>query len=265
MTMTLSAIYRYPLKSCRAQALTHSVLTMRGLQFDREWMVATKEGKYITGRTEPRLLRIRAEPTGDGLWLKAPDCVDLFVPLGNFSENHVADVWENEFLARRGALAADAWLSAYLEQQVYLMWTGPESHRRVKHHPEVPVGFADTYPLLLIGEGSLRELNHRIGREMSMLRFRPNLVIANAEPFAEDTWQRIRIGDVEFQLGKPCERCIMTTFDPDTAIKSPDSEPLRSLAKFRKVAGAVVFGQNLLALGEGELKQGMSIDVLSYF
>lgn len=263
MTITLSAIYRYPLKSCRAQALPRSLLTMRGLQYDREWMVATAEGKYITGRTEPRLLLIDAEPTADGLWLKAPNCVDLFVPLGNFTETHIADVWENEFLARRGALDADAWLSAYLGQQVRLMWTGPESHRRVKRHPEIPLGFADTYPLLLIGEGSLRELNSRIGREMSMLRFRPNLVIANTEPFVEDTWQRIRIGDVEFQLGKACERCIMTTLDPETAAKTPDSEPLRSLAKFRKIDGAVVFGQNLLPLGEGELKQGMAVEVLS--
>nr|WP_314900990.1 MOSC N-terminal beta barrel domain-containing protein [uncultured Deefgea sp.] len=262
--MTLSAIFRYPLKSCRAQSLTTSLLTERGLQFDREWMVATAEGKYITGRTEPRLLLIDAEPTSDGLWLKAPNCVDLFVPLGNFSETHLADVWENEFLALRGALDADAWLSAYLGQQVHLMWTGLESHRRVKRHPEIPVGFADTYPLLLIGEGSLRELSHRIGRDMSMLRFRPNLVIANSEPFAEDTWQRIRIADVEFQLGKSCERCIMTTLDPDTAAKTPDSEPLRSLAKFRKIDGAVVFGQNILALSAGELRRGMSVEVLSF-
>lgn len=263
MTMTLSAIYRYPLKSCRAQSLEQSILTQRGLQYDREWMVATAEGKYITARTEPRLLLIDAKPSEDGLHLSAPQCADLFVPLGHFSESHIADVWENEFLARRGAMEADAWLSAYLGQQVHLMWTGPESHRRVKRHPNIPVGFADTYPLLLIGEGSLRELNHRVGRELSMLRFRPNLVIANSEPFAEDHWQRIRIGDIEFQLDKPCERCILTTIDPDTLARSRDSEPLRSLAKFRKIEGAVVFGQNMLALGEGELRRGMPVEVLS--
>jgi uncharacterized protein YcbX len=263
MTMTLSALYRYPLKSCRAESLTSSLLTTRGLQFDREWMVTTPEGKYITGRTEPRLLLIRAEPTIDGVWLKAPQCVDLFVPLGNFSENHIADVWETEFLARRGALDADAWLSAYLDKQVHLMWTGPASHRRLKNRADIPVSFADTYPLLLIGEGSLRELNHRVGRELSMLRFRPNLVIAKSEPFAEDSWQRIRIGEIEFEIGKSCERCIMTTLDPDTAERSPDQEPLRSLAKFRKTAGAVLFGQNIIALNEGELRLDMPVEVLA--
>lgn len=263
MMMTLSAMYRYPLKSCRAQPLDHSQLTVRGLQFDREWMVSTPEGKYITARTEPRLLLIQAEPTAEGLWLTAPNQTDLFVPLSSFSENHLADVWETEFLARRGALDANAWLSAFLNQPVHLMWTGPASHRRLKNHPEIPVSFADAYPLLLIGEGALRELNHRVGRELSMLRFRPNLVIANSEPFAEDHWQRIRIGDLEFEISKPCERCIMTLLDPDTASASPDQEPLRSLAKFRKIAGAVVFGQNIISHSEGELQVGMPVEVLA--
>ena len=263
MMMTLSAMYRYPLKSCRAEILRSSQLTARGLQFDREWMVATPQGQYITGRTQPRLLLIRAEPTPDGVWLKAPQQADLFVPLGSFSENHLADVWDSQFLARRGALDADAWLSAFLNQQVHLMWTGPASHRRLKNQPDIPVSFADGYPLLLIGEGSLRALNHRVARELSMLRFRPNLVIAKSEPFAEDQWKRIRIGDIEFEISKPCERCIMTLLDPDTATASPDQEPLRSLAQFRKIGGAVVFGQNIIPHGEGELRLGMPVEVLA--
>ena len=260
--LTLAALYRYPLKSCHAESMTSSLVDGRGLPFDREWMVASASGKYITGRTEPRLLLIHAEPTLDGVWLRAPSMADLFVAHGSFVENHLADVWENEFLARRGARDADAWLSAYLGKTVHLMWTGPASHRRLKNHPEQAIRFVDTYPLLLIGEGSLNALNQRVGRELSMLRFRPNLVVAGSEPFAEDHWRRILIGEIEFEIAKPCERCLMTTLDPDTAERSPDSEPLRSLAKFRKSGSAVFFGQNIIALGEGELRAGMRIEVL---
>ena len=264
MTMLLSALYRYPLKSCRAQALSQSPLDVRGLPQDREWMIANSAGVQITARTEPRILLICAEVTPDGLWLKAPGMADLFVALAQFNELHQADVWETEFLARRGAVDADAWLSAYLNQSVHLMWLGLEPHRRLKNHPDVAISFVDTYPLLIIGEGSLQALNARIGRELAMLRFRPNLVIANSAPFAEDTWQRIRIGEVEIELSKPCERCLMTTLDPDTAERSRDSEPLRSLAQFRKMGAAVVFGQNARVVQGGALQLGLPVAVLSH-
>ncbi|EGH46056.1 MOSC:MOSC, N-terminal beta barrel protein, partial [Pseudomonas syringae pv. pisi str. 1704B] len=118
------------------------------------------------------------------------------------------------------------------------------------------VGFADGFPLLLIGQGSLDDLSARMGRPQEMLRFRPNLVIEGAEAFAEDGWKRIRIGDIEFQLLTPCARCILTTVDPATGERSADREPFATLKTYREVEGNVLFGQNVANEGWASLKWG---------
>ncbi len=95
-----------------------------------------------------------------------------------------------------------------------------------------------------------------------MLRFRPNLVIEGAEAFAEDGWKRIRIGDIEFHLLKACARCILTTIDPATGERSADREPFATLKSYREVEGNVMFGQNMVNDGPGELEVGMSVEIL---
>uniref|UniRef100_UPI001A9DDFD1 MOSC domain-containing protein n=1 Tax=Pseudomonas sp. 100_A TaxID=2813571 RepID=UPI001A9DDFD1 len=122
--------------------------------------------------------------------------------------------------------------------------------------------FPDGFPLLLIGQSSLDELNHRIGRPMEMLRFRPNLVVKGAQPFAEDGWKRIRIGTLVFRVLKPSVRCIFTTLDPATGERSLDREPLTTLKTFREGDGDILFGQNLAADGAGWLEVGMQVEVL---
>ena len=124
------------------------------------------------------------------------------------------------------------------------------------------VAFADGYPLLLIGQASLEDLSQKVGRELEMLRFRPNLVIEGSEAYAEDSWKRIRIGDVEFRVVKSCARCILTTIDPQTGERSADREPLASLQKYRSEADGAVFGQNLVNDGNGRLQVGMPVTIL---
>jgi len=116
--------------------------------------------------------------------------------------------------------------------------------------------------LLLIGQGSLDELDRRVGRPMEMLRFRPNLVVQGAEPFAEDGWKRIRIGTLEFRLLKPSVRCIFTTIDPATGERSEDREPMATLRTFREKEGDILFGQNLAVDGSGWLEVGMGVEIL---
>jgi uncharacterized protein YcbX len=142
------------------------------------------------------------------------------------------------------------------------MWIGATTARRVKTDSDVPLTFADGYPLLLIGQASLDALSARLGRPLAMARFRPNLVVSGAEAFAEDSWKRIRIGGTTFRLAKPCERCVFTTVDPDSGRKALDQEPLRTLAKFRKTPEGVLFGQNVIAEGSTELVLGMPVEVL---
>ena len=122
-------------------------------------------------------------------------------------------------------------------------------------------GFADGYPILLISEPSLQDLNSRLDAPMPMNRFRPNLVVNGCEPFAEDTWNRIRVGDVQLAVVKPCARCVVTTFDKDTLARS--KEPLRTLGRYRKHPLGAIFGQNVIPLTEGRIRLGMPVEVLS--
>jgi hypothetical protein len=122
-------------------------------------------------------------------------------------------------------------------------------------------GFADGYPILIISEESLAELNARLETPLPMNRFRPNLVVRGCDPFAEDTWKQIRIGKVEMAIVKPCPRCVVTTIDKETLVTS--KEPLKTLNTFRKQVGGAMFGQNVIPLNEGRLNVGMTVEVLA--
>ncbi|WP_374261432.1 MOSC domain-containing protein [Zoogloea sp.] len=258
----LSALHRYPVKSMRGQALDRSPVGPRGLPFDRDWMVATPDGHFVTGRQQPRLVLVDATPVAGGVTLSTPGRADLFVPDAAFTDAIDTTVWGDNFPARQGAAAADAWISDYLGTPLKFLWTGAPTARRVKVAPAVPLSFADGFPLLLIGEASLDDLSGRVGRALSMQRFRPNLVVSGAAAFAEDGWQRIRIGEVNFRITKPCERCVFTTVDPEDGTKGRDQEPLRTLATYRKAPAGVIFGQNVIAEGSGEIRVGMPVEVL---
>lgn len=260
--IVLSALYRYPVKSMRGENLAESRVTPQGLPFDRCWMVADPTGRFVTGRSHPDMVRVSARPSADGVTLSAPGRDDLFVPNAAFTTSFETTVWRDTFPAWRGAPEADAWVSAFLGDRLHFVWTGAQTARRVRVDPAVPLSFADGYPLLLIGQASLDDLSERVGRALPMARFRPNLVVAGAAPFAEDGWKRIRIGGVVFRIEKPCERCVFTTVDPETGAKSLDQEPLRTLATYRKTPDGVIFGQNVIAEGEGSLVPGMPVEVL---
>lgn len=246
----------------RGESLDASPVGAHGLPYDRMWMVADEGGRFVTGRTHPELVLVSARPGPAGVTLSAPGRDELFVPNSAFTEAWPTTVWGSEFPAWRGAAAADAWVSAYLGSRLRFMWIGAATARRVKTDSDVPLTFADGYPLLLIGQASLDALSARLGRPLAMARFRPNLVVSGAEAFAEDSWKRIRIGGAIFRIAKPCERCVFTTVDPDTGHKALDQEPLRTLAKFRKAPDGVLFGQNVIAEGETELVVGMPVEVL---
>jgi hypothetical protein len=93
-----------------------------------------------------------------------------------------------------------------------------------------------------------------------MARFRPNLVVTGCEPYAEDTWHRLRIGELTFRVVKPCSRCVIPTIDLATGERG--EEPTRTLATYRKRDNRIYFGQNVIADGEGELQVGVSVEVL---
>lgn len=266
--MQLSALYRYPLKSACYESLSSSRVEALGLAGDRRWMLVDEtNGRFLTQRLLPQMGRIEARySAAGGLLLAAPGCTGIEVALpGPEAELRGVTVWSDSLRVPDAGDAAAAWCSAFLGRPCRLVQV-PESWARQVDtgyaEPGDKVGFADGFPLLLIGQGSLDDLSARVGRPLEMLRFRPNLVIEGAEPYAEDSWKRIRIGDLEFSVAKGCSRCILTTLDPHTGERSPDREPLATLKSYREREGQVYFGQNLLPRGVGELRVGMQVEVL---
>lgn len=266
--MFLSALYRYPVKSGQAEQLQASQVDAMGLQGDRRWMVVEEDtGRFLTQRAWPLLGRLKAshDPAG-GLLLETPGQAALAVALPPADESlRGVTIWRDSLRVPDAGDAAADWLSTLLGKAVRLVHC-PESRARY-----LPNGyglntdraaFPDGFPLLLIGQASLDELSHRIGRPMEMLRFRPNLVVEGGAPFAEDGWKRIRIGGMTLRVLKPSVRCIFTTLDPQTGERSPDREPLTTLKTFREREGDVLFGQNVAVDGEGRLEVGMQVEVL---
>jgi len=266
--MFLSELYRYPVKSGQAQRLQGSPVDLLGLQGDRRWMVVEEEnGRFLTQRAWPQLSQLKASDGESGeLLLEAPGQVPLqvAVPAADDSLRGVT-IWRDTLRVPDAGDEAAAWLSQLLGKPLRLVYC-PE--QRARYLPNGyglnsdRAAFPDGFPLLLIGQGSLDELNRRIGRPMEMLRFRPNLVVQGAEPFAEDGWKRIRIGELQFRVLKPSVRCIFTTLDPTTGERSLDREPLTTLKTFREKEGDILFGQNLAVDGSGTLEVGMAVEIL---
>ncbi|MCV6610946.1 MAG: MOSC domain-containing protein [Amphritea sp.] len=262
--MQLSQLTVYPIKSTAGIQLDRALLRYAGLAFDRRFVLSDSRGKFITARTHPRLLQIRSALCPEGLWLTAPDQPALQVEYKALrSDYNPVSVWGENISAQRSPEACNQWFSEFLGQPCELLFFGEQSERQVATHPDHPVGFADGYPLLLISEASLSDLNSRCTSPVMMDQMRPNLVVSGCEAFAEDSWKRIRIGTIELELVSPCSRCVLTTVNPVTATRHPLKEPFSILKQYRRGAdGQVYFGQNLIALNEGVLNLNDPVEIL---
>ena len=264
MPLTLSEIMIFPVKSLRGVAVAEAVVEPRGLRGDRRWMVVDAADRFVTQRALPRMALIAAMAQEGGLDLAAPGMAPLHVAEIAARRVRQVTIWRDTVAAHDGGDEAAAWLTAFLGRPCRLVQMPVSTERAVNPafgQPGDIVSFADGYPFLLIGQASLDDLNARLASPLPMRRFRPNLVIAGAEPFAEDGWTRFRIDDIVFRIVKPCARCTIPTVDPDTGVFA-GKEPLRTLATFRKVGSKVLFGQNVIAEGVGTLHIGAQMTIL---
>ena len=263
-SITLSAIYIYPVKSCRGIALTAAQLDDWGLQFDRNWMVVDAAGRFLSQRELPQMALIEPAINADSLHLSAPGMSPLAVPLAVYpGETLSVQIWRDQTQAIDQGERAAAWFSQILGQPVRLVRLGAGYSRPVKPASTgiSEVSFADGYPLLLISEASLADLNERLPEALPMNRFRPNLVVSGCDAYAEDRWQQIQINGITFSLVSACERCAITTTDQATGSRT-SPEPLKTLATYRRTAGGVIFGQNLVHQSQGELRAGSLVEVV---
>lgn len=261
----VSQLYVHPVKSMRGLQLSHALASATGFAHDRAFMVTEPDGTFITARQFPQMVLFTPALLPDGLFLSAPDGQQAVVRYADFTDNEQpTEVWGNHFTARLAPDSINQWLSQYFKRPVQLRWMGDAPSRSVKRHPEIPLGFADGFPYLLINEASFQALRQRCTAGIKLIQFRPNIVVTGADAFAEDTWQTLRIGEVTFDVVKPCSRCVLTTVSTERGRKHPAGEPLATLQSFRTAEnGDVDFGQNMIARQSGIIRVGDRVEVLA--
>jgi uncharacterized protein len=266
MAIRISSLHLYPIKSCGAIDVQSCAVDARGLKYDRNWMLIDENGTQITQRDVAAMALIKPAVSEDGrLSLSAPDMVHLVVEPPVDAPNVRAVVWDNECVGIDQGDDAARWFGSFLGRSCRLVRMSDRFRRRVdaKRLPDkvIITAFADVYPIHLISQESLDELNGKLEFSVLMNRFRPNIVVTGCTPFQEDSWKRVEINGIEMRVGKPCARCVMVTIDQEDA--SIGKEPLRTLAAYRKVDNKVLFGQLLAHENTGTLSVGDSLGILN--
>lgn len=265
MPLTLSEIWIYPIKSLAGIRLSRAQVKPKGLEFDRRFMLVDESGRFLTQREHPEmaLFKVSLDQGRMRIGSKSNELiVELRQPDSGKHEQVI--IWDDEVEAIEVNPEYSAWFTRQLKLTCRLVFfpeaskrlVDPDYARSTEH-----VSLADGFPFLIIGESSLRDLNSRLDSPVEMRRFRPNFVFTGGQAFEEDNWKNFRIGANRFLGVKPCGRCVLTTVDPATGIKG--KEPLATLSTYRKRGNKILFGQNLLALDYGEVKEGDTITIES--
>jgi len=277
---TLTELTLYPIKSCAGIALSEATLTEAGLMseqiYNREWMVVDLQGDFLTQREHPKMATIVPRIRAETLELRAPGMLQLDIPLGlphpDQARTMSVRVWDDTLEALDCDDITAAWFSSALGVPCRLVRFHPDARRIASLDwtagVEAPTLFADGFPLLVISQGSLDDLNRKLqaqGRApLPMNRFRPSLVIDGVEAFEEDFAASIRIGAARIKPVKPCPRCPIPSVDQATGTTGPD--PLDILRTYRvnpKLDGGIAFGMNAIVLeGAGQvLRVGQEVEV----
>jgi MOSC domain-containing protein len=263
--LKVSQLYIYPVKSLGGIALDKAIVTDRGFQYDRRWMLVDHNNLFISQREINQMALMKLQVTDDGIKVNYPPKNSSFVIPFQPLSNGFADVtvWDDTCMGQFVSKEADDWFSTMLESPCRLVYMPDESQRIADQKYAFDgtiVSFADGYPFLLIGQASLDDLNSRLNEPLAMNRFRPNIVFTGGEPFKEDAIHTFTIGNITFHGIKLCARCVMTTIDQHTIARG--KEPLKTLARYRFKNNKILFGQNLIHTGTGEITIGDQLEVL---
>lgn len=266
----LAALHLYPIKSCAGIELREATITAAGLMseniYDREWMVVDAQGEFMSQRQFPKMALITPRIKSDTLELRAPGMLRLEIPLGlpdpDDAPALMVRIWDDTVKAYDCDQTTAVWFSKVLGTDCRLVRFHPHAERHSNQDwtggVTAPTLFSDGYPMLVVSENSLDDLNQKLkadGRDvLPMNRFRPNLVIGGVEAFEEDYAESIKIGGATLKPIKPCSRCRIPSVDQATGAVGPD--PLDLLQTYRadpRIGGAIAFGMNAILLeGEGE-------------
>lgn len=256
--MHISEINIFPIKSLKGITLSEALVEKRGLRYDRRWMLTDPAGMFFTQREVPKMAAVRVEVASHGLRVTSDNEGEMSIPFEPDRGSHQnVIVWQSEVASIVYNGQVSEWFSDVLGRKCQLVVMPESWQRHVNERFDSGgdiVSFADGYPLLVANEASLEELNRKIaettelpprpaatppkqGGELfdpiPMNRFRPNVVVSGGDPFAEDTWKRISIGETILRVPKPCARCVTTTVDQARG-EFDGNEPLKTFAKFRR-------------------------------
>lgn len=261
--LTVTGIWIYPIKSLGGIPLTEAGLRPKGIDQDRRWMIVDEQGVCMTQREFTRMSAFAVQRDGEQFIVTFNgDVLNLSPGEADYSKPVDAQVWDDQVRVYEVSAGHSAWLSARLDKTCKLVFFPEDNPRQIdvnyaaqgKH-----VSLADAFPLLIIGEQSLQDLNTRLPAPITMNRFRPNVVFSGGIPYEEDLWMDFRIGSVRMSGVKRSARCVLTTIDPVTGQKGP--EPLRTLARYRKEGNKIFFGQNVIHHEHGTIRLGDTITV----
>ncbi|GAA0238089.1 MOSC domain-containing protein [Cryptosporangium japonicum] len=260
---TIVELASYPVKSCAAAAAGSLVVGPAGPAHDRAFLITDADGDFRTQRVLPRMAVIEPAVAADGttLTLRAPDVEPCVVPIDLSGPRTPVSLFGDPFTGiDQGDEVAD-WLGTVLEGTYRLMRVPPEHERVTKGETDGTASYADSSPLMLLSLASLRGLRERLGHDLPMTRFRPNVVVDGwDEPHIEDRLRRFRVGDAELAFAKLCLRCAVVTVDQRTGRKS-GPEPLRTLATYRRAPGGLAFGVKISVVRGGKISVGDALEV----
>lgn len=262
----LTEIWIYPVKAMAGIRLRSARVMEKGLQHDRRWMLVDESGMFMTQRTTPPLALFKPEFRNDSFLIRfGTDSVIL--PFDTYIKEQPIEamVWDDKVTVFEVSAEVSDWVSKRLDAKCRLVAFPEENPRAINRRYNIDldsgrtshVSLADGYPLLIIGQTSLDELNERLEKPIPMNRFRPNLVFTGGSAHEEDHWIRFSIGRNRFAGVKPCARCPVPTIDQETAVRG--KEPLTTLARYRRKDDNVYFGQNVIAIDHDEIHEGDEI------
>ena len=247
--ITVSQLWKYPFKSGRGQLLASTGFDNEGMIDDRRLLALDKNGRFLTARQHSQLLHLSCTSNEKG-WLLEHDAVSQSCQVANADliENIEGILWKDSVNALDAGDGAARWLSEAIGIEARVGVWRPQSRYSNKY--QLDTSFADASPILLASEASVVRACEWAGLEPDVRRFRPNIVVNEIDAFEEDNWREIEISGLKFEVLDPCVRCILTTIDPDTAVRHEEREPMVSLMKNHATEeGQPLFGINLRLVG----------------
>lgn len=231
----------------------------KGLRHDRRWMLIDASGRFLTQRNLPQMALFKVSLQGN-TFIITHGSDSLQLPTGTGGAAIAATIWNDAVDVVEPSADVSCWFSERLGMSCRLV-AFPEINPRLidpaYRLDRESVSLADGYPVLIIGQASLNDLNGRLQQSVPMNRFRPNLVFLGGAPYEEDEWKNFRINGNRFAGVKPCGRCVLTTVDQDTA--QVGREPLLTLSKYRRDRDKINFGQNVIPIDYHEIHEGDEI------